>query len=178
MALASLGPGPATWHFWASSRRGPQRSASRRRFEFDYTLSGSARILDPDSLPTPARPGVRIAIVGNHASTMALRRIVKAASLVENELPDQAFAVLRAGKADAFALPREVLEDYAAALPGPRVLTDRYGFNRVGIAVGKDRAGLLACVSEFVEEAKSSGRIQRIFDRGGLHSFRVPPQNN
>ena len=96
--------------------------------------------------------------------------------IAENELPDQAFALLRAGGVDTFALPREVLEDYAPALPGSRVLEDRYGVNRVGIAVSKGRAGLLAYLNEFVEEAKTSGLLQHIFDRGGLRGFKVPAQ--
>jgi polar amino acid transport system substrate-binding protein len=145
--------------------------------QFDYTLlvpagSSIASFADAD------RPGVRIAIVGNHASTLALRRIVKAATLVENELPDQAFALLRGGGADTFALPREVLEDYAVKLPESRVLEDRYGVNLVGIAVQKGRAGLLAYLNEYVGEAKTSGLLQRVFDRGGLRGFQVPAQAN
>jgi polar amino acid transport system substrate-binding protein len=144
-------------------------------FQFDYTLlvpAGSPI----ESFADADRPAVRIVIVNNHASTLALRRIVKAATLVETEVPDQAFAQLRSGQADAFALPREVLEDYAAKLPGARVLADRYGVNLVGIAVAKGRPGLHAWLGEFVEQAKSSGLVQRILDGGGLTGFKVAPQ--
>ena len=146
-------------------------------FQFDYTYlvpAGSAirRVADAD------RPGLRIAVVRNHASDLALRRIVKHAELVGAELPDAAFDLLRAGTVDAFGLPRDVLEDFAAKLPGSQVLEDRFGVNRVGIALRQGQAGLLAYISEFVGEAKASGLIERIIARGGLRGFRVEPPGN
>jgi polar amino acid transport system substrate-binding protein len=143
-------------------------------FQFDYTClvpAGSSirRFADAD------RPGVRIAIVQSHASALALRRIVKHAELVGAELPDEGFDLLRAGKADAFALPRDQLLDYSATLPGSHVLEQAYGINRVGAAVAKGQAGRLAYISEFVEEAKASGLIQRAIDGGSLHEFQVSP---
>jgi hypothetical protein len=71
--------------------------------------------------------------------------------------------------------PREPLEDYAATLPGSRVLTDAYGVNRVGIAIQQGHPGRLTYISEFVEEAKASGLVQRTIDRAGLAKFRVAP---
>ena len=67
------------------------------------------------------------------------------------------------------------LEDYAAKLPGSRVLTDAYGVNRVGIAIQQGHPGRLTYISEFVEEAKASGLVQRAIDRVGLAQFRVAP---
>jgi polar amino acid transport system substrate-binding protein len=141
-------------------------------FQFDYTYlvpAGSTihTIADAD------RPTRRIAVVRNHASDLALRRIVKHAELVGSELPDAAFDVLRAGNAHALAFPRDVLLDFSVTLPGSRVLEDRYGVNRVGIAIRKGHAGRLAYIAEFVEEAKASGLIERAIERGGLRGFRV-----
>ncbi len=142
--------------------------------QFDYTYlvpAGSSihGIADAD------RSGLRIAVVRNHASTMTLRRIVEHAELVDAELPDQAFDLLRAESVDAFASPRDHLLDYSIKLPGARVLVDSYGINRVAMAVPKGQPGRLAYISEFSEEAKASGLIQRIIDRGGLHGFEVAP---
>lgn len=141
-------------------------------FQFDYTYlvpAGSAirSIGDAD------RPGVRIAIVSSHASALALRRIATGATLVGSELPDDAFGLLRRGQVDAFALPREQLDDYSARLPGSRVLEDSYGINRVAMAVAKGRAAWLAYVSEFAMAAKVSGLIARAIARGNLQSFAV-----
>jgi polar amino acid transport system substrate-binding protein len=141
-------------------------------FEFDYTYlvsAGSAIRSSADA----ERPGIRVAIVSSHASALALRRRASQAELIGSELPDDAFALLAAGNADAFALPREQLLDYAAKLPGSRVLNDSYGVNRVAIAVQKGRSGWRAYCSEFVAAAKASGLIAQIISRGALRGFQV-----
>ncbi len=142
--------------------------------EFDYTL------LVPAGSPIRAfadadRPGMQIAVVLNHASTFALTRKAQHARLAGSELPDAAFDLLRAGSVDAFAAPREQLLDYAARLPGSRVLDEGYGINRAGIAIAKGHGERLAYIREFVEEAKRSGAVAGIIERGGLRGFRVAP---
>jgi polar amino acid transport system substrate-binding protein len=142
--------------------------------EFDFTYlvpAGSAirSVADVD------RQGTRVAVVNKHGSTMALARQVKHAELIGADIPDGAFELLRAGKADAFAAPRWVLVDYAVKLPGSRVLDDAYGVNPLGIALQKGLPGRLAYVSEFIEEARASGLIQRAIDRAELKGFRVSP---
>lgn len=144
-------------------------------FQFDYSFlvpAGSSlrQFADVD------RAGIRIAVVRNHASTMALTRMIKNAELVGFDLPDDTFNALRDGKADAFAAPRQILVEYSERLPGSRVLDEGYGVNRVGMAVAKHREGLLSYLTEYVEEAKASGLIARIIENGGLggrHGFRV-----
>jgi polar amino acid transport system substrate-binding protein len=145
--------------------------------QFDYTLllPGGASI---HSFADADRPGVRIAVVLNHASTFALSRKVNHAELIGAELPDAAFDLLRAGSVDAFAAPREQLLDYSMKLPGSHVLEDGYGTNNAGIAITKGQVGRLAYFREFVEEAKASGLIARIIERGGLRGFRVAPRAN
>ena len=98
---------------------------------------------------------------------------MKHAELVAAEMPDAAFDLLRAGNVHAFAAPREALLDYSVKLPGSRVLTDAYGVNLVGMAVPKGQAGRLAYISEFIEEAKASGLIQRAIEGAGLRAVRV-----
>lgn len=141
-------------------------------FQFDYSL-----MIPPGSLirrfADADRAGVRIAVVQGHASDLELRRLLTAAAIVGADLPDAGFELLRTGKADAFALPRDVLLDYAAKLPGARVLDEAYGVNRVGIAIAKGQPGRLAFMTEFAEMAKASGLVQRALDSGGLHAFQV-----
>jgi len=142
--------------------------------EFDFTFlvpAGSTirSVADVD------RPGIRVAVVNKHGSTMALARLVKHAELVGGDIPDAAFELLRAGKADAFASPSWVLVDYALKLPGSQVLKDSYGVNPLGIALQKGLAGRLAYISEFIEEARASGRIQSAIDGAELRGFRVSP---
>ena len=121
------------------------------------------------------RPGVRIAVVRSHASTLALDRILKHAEQVSVEIPDAAFDLLRSGRVDVFASVRSALLDYRVKLTGSSVLEDRYGANRLAVAVPKGHAGRLAYVSAFVEEAKASGLVQRSIERAGLGGVQVAP---
>ena len=145
--------------------------------QFDYTYlvpagSAVASVKDAD------QPGIRIAVVRSHASTMTLTRIVKHAELVGADVPDEAFGLLRGGKVHLFAAPREVLMDYAATLPGSRVLADAYGVNNIGVAIAKGSPGRLAYFSEFMEEAKASGLVRGAIERSNLPTFRVAPREN
>jgi polar amino acid transport system substrate-binding protein len=119
------------------------------------------------------RAGVRIAVVRNHASTLALSRIAKHAEQVSAETPNAAFDLLRGGRVDAWASVRPALLDYAAELSGSRVLEDSYGANFPALVVPKGQAARLAYISEFVEEAKASGLVQRAIDRAGQPGYRV-----
>lgn len=141
-------------------------------FQFDYSFlvpAGSSlrHFADID------RAGIRVAVVRNHASTMALTRLVKHAELVGVDLPDETFNALRDRKAEAFAAPRQILVEYSDRLPGSRVLDEGYGVNRVGIAVAKHRAGLRSYFSDYVEEAKASGLIGRLIAKADLRGFAV-----
>jgi polar amino acid transport system substrate-binding protein len=142
--------------------------------QVDYTYlvpAGSAihTIADVD------RPGVRIAVVRDHASTLALRRIIKTAELVSADTPDGAFALLQSGHADAYATIRPALLDYSTRLSGSHVLEDSYGFNSPALVVPKRRADRLAYLSEFVEAAKVLGLIKRAIDRAGQPGYRIAP---
>ena len=71
------------------------------------------------------------------------------------------------------ASARSVLLEYSTKLPGSRVLEDRYGSQLLAIAVPKVQTGWLAYVDEFVEEAKSSGFVQRVIDSAGRVGLQV-----
>jgi polar amino acid transport system substrate-binding protein len=142
--------------------------------QFDYTYlvpPGSSIRLTTDA----DRRGVRIAVVRNHASTLALTRILKQAKLVYAETPEPAFDLLRTGQADAMASARRILMGYSRELPGSRFLEDRYGVNLVGIAVPKSQPQRLSYLSEFIEEAKGSGFIRRIIEQVGALELEVAP---
>jgi polar amino acid transport system substrate-binding protein len=144
--------------------------------QLDYTYlvpAGSSirHIADAD------QPGVRIAVVRNHLSTLALSRILKHVKPIDTEIPGAAFDLLRTGQADALASTRPVLLAYSAKLPDSRVLEDRYGANLVAMAVAKDQAGRLAYISEFIDAAKASGFVQRAIERVGERGIRVAPRD-
>jgi polar amino acid transport system substrate-binding protein len=78
-------------------------SAPFAQLEFTYLVpNGSSihRIADAD------RPGVRVAVVRNHVSTLALSGLLKQATPVYAEMIDLAFDLLRTGNAELFASVR------------------------------------------------------------------------
>jgi polar amino acid transport system substrate-binding protein len=142
--------------------------------EADYTLLAPAgspyrSIADAD------RPGVRVAAVRHHASTIALSKVIKHASFVYADMPEPTFQILQRGEADLFASLHEVLRHYVVRLAGSRVWEGRYGFNSLGIAVPKGQAARLAFLSEFAEHAKASGIIRQAIGRSGWSGIRVAP---
>jgi polar amino acid transport system substrate-binding protein len=146
-------------------------------FQFDYTLLVSAgspirTITDAD------RRGVRIAAVRNHASTNELSGQLKHAELLYADTPDPTFELLRSGRADAMASARPTLLVLSTHLPSSRVLDDRYGVNINRMVVPKGKAGWLAYVSEFVEDVKGSGLVQKAIDRVGPRGTTVAPPGN
>jgi polar amino acid transport system substrate-binding protein len=131
--------------------------------------SAIARIADAD------RAGVRIAVPRVDLVDLVLSRQFKQAELVRADTVIGAFELLRAGQADVSALPRPNLLQYTSQLAGSRVLSDRFGVNSVAIAVPKGNAGRLAYIREFIEEAKSSGLVQRAIENAGLRGVQVAP---
>jgi polar amino acid transport system substrate-binding protein len=91
------------------------------------------------------------------------------------EIPDEAFELMRSGRADAWASPRPPLLEYATRLPGARVLDDHYGANQQSMAVPKSQAGRLAYISEFLEAAKACGLVQRAIESAGERGIEVAP---
>jgi polar amino acid transport system substrate-binding protein len=157
-----MGPDP--------SRAGVDFSPPILQLEYTFLVpAGSSiqRIADAD------RPGVRIAVVRDHASTLTLSRTFKHAQLMYAATPDPTFELLLTGQADAFASIRPVLVAYSPKLPGSRVLEDHYGANLLGMVVPKGQTGLLAYISEFIEQVKASGLVQEAIDRVGLPGHKV-----
>ena len=119
------------------------------------------------------RPGFRIAAVRNHASTLALTRMLTRAEQVGADTPDESFELLRSGRVDAWASIRPRLMEFSAQLPGSRVLEGSYGANHPALVVPKGQTARLAYISEFVEQAKASGVVQRAIERAGQPGYRV-----
>jgi len=140
------------------------------QLEFTYLVPAGSSIR---TVADADRPGVRIAVVDSHLSTVALKRILKHATLVYAETPDPTFDLLRTGHADAMASIRSALLEYSPRLPGSRVLEDSYGANRMTMVVAKGQAGRLAYVTEFIEEAKASGLVQQAIDRGDAGGYQA-----
>jgi polar amino acid transport system substrate-binding protein len=140
--------------------------------DYTYLVPAGSRI---GTVADADTRGVRIAVVRDHASTLALRRIIKNATLVSADTPDDAFALLQSRQADVYASVRPALLNYSTRLSGSHVLADNFGFNSPALVVPKGRPDRLAYMSEFVEAAKASGLIKRAIERAGQPGYRVAP---
>ncbi len=163
--IAFLGIDPA---------RAAEADFSPAYLEVDLTYlvpasSSIRRIADADT------PGIRIAVPRGDLVDILLSGSLKQATLVRAETVAGAFELVRSGQADVCAEPRPNLLQDQAHLPESRVLEDRFGVNRVGIVVPKGNTGRLGYVSEFVEQAKASGLVQRAIERAELRGVQVAP---
>jgi polar amino acid transport system substrate-binding protein len=142
------------------------------RVDYSFLVPAGSPI---QSATDPDRPGLRIAAVSNHASTLKLSRMLTKAEQVDTETPEESFELLRTGRVDAWASIRSTLLEFSAKLPGSRVLADSYGANWPALVVPKGQAVLLGYLSEFIEQAKASGRVQKAIDLAGFAGYSVAP---
>jgi polar amino acid transport system substrate-binding protein len=124
------------------------------------------------------QPGIRIAVASKGVEDIVLSRTIKQAALQRVETIDAGFDLLRAGNVHVLAAPRPALLQFLAQLPGSRVLQDRFYATFGAMAVPKGQAGRLSYVSEFIEEAKASGLVQRAIERAGIRGVQVAPAGN
>ena len=123
-------------------------------------------------------PGVRVAVPRGDISDLRLSRMLKRAELVRVNTIAAVFDLLRTGNADVCGGTRPGLLEELARLPGFRVLEDRFGVILVAMVVPKGHVERLAYISDFIEEAKASGLVQRTIERAGLRGVQVAPPGN
>jgi polar amino acid transport system substrate-binding protein len=159
----------------------PVDDERRKRVEFGpaYNLfESTCLVLGSSDFKTVSdldRPGVRVAGEANTTTIRAAASVLKSASIVAVPTVGEAIDMLRSGRVDAFALGRDALVPYQAEIPGSRILNGHLHTTGIAIAVPKKRLAALAYVSAFINEAKTSGLIRRVFDRAGLQSATVAP---
>jgi polar amino acid transport system substrate-binding protein len=145
-------------------------SPSYMRTEYTYLVpAGSSK----HSVADLDQPGVRIAVPRGDGSDLRLTKTLKHAELVRAESVAAIIDMVRARQVDAYAGPRVVLLKLSDQAPGSRVLDDGFADIVYVAMVPKGRADRIAYVSEFIEEAKSSGLVQRIIDQYGLKGIQV-----
>jgi polar amino acid transport system substrate-binding protein len=121
------------------------------------------------------QPTLRIAVLSGSAPDLLLSKTLKQASLIRAETRMAAFELLRFGQVDAFAANRNSFATFTAGLDGYRALDDYFSTVPHAIAVPRGRADALATVTAFLEEAKTSGDVQRAIERAKLPGVRVAP---
>jgi polar amino acid transport system substrate-binding protein len=119
--------------------------------------------------------GIAIGGVANTATFRAAVKATPAATHVEFAKVDLAVAAMQDGRIQAIALSRESLSGLVGKIPGARILDEAFLNSSTAVCVPKGRPAALACVSEFIEEAKASGLVRRALDEMGLTSSQVAP---
>lgn len=120
-------------------------------------------------------PGKRVIVRERAAYGLYLARALKHAELVGTDTHDEARRRFVDEKFDALAGLRSGLLADAEKMPGVKVLDG--GFTSVQQAVGtlKQNKAALEFLSDFVEEAKSSGLVQRLIDKHNVRGLTVAP---
>jgi polar amino acid transport system substrate-binding protein len=131
--------------------------------------SGIKTVADVD------RPNVRVVGIANTTTIRAAARSLKNTTISAAVSVDEAMTLLRAGKADAFALSRDSLPPLVAQLPGSRIVDGGFQQTAIAIAVPKNRPNALAYVTAFLEGAKASGSVRRALDEAGFPNEPVAP---
>jgi polar amino acid transport system substrate-binding protein len=121
------------------------------------------------------RPGVRVVGIANTTTIRSASRSLKHTTITAVTAVDEAMALLRAGKADAFALSHDSLPPLAAGLPGSRILDGGFQQTVIAIAVPKNRPQALAHVTAFMDDAKASGLVRRALDDAGFKDAPMAP---
>jgi len=127
------------------------------------------------SVPEADKPGVNIAAAKGAATTLFLQRTLKSAQVMQADNEPAAFGLIKDGKAQVYAQNRYMLLGLADGLPGARVLEDRFSAAEMCLVVPKGRGAALAYVSEFVEQSKRSGTVQRAIEDAKLRGVSVAP---
>jgi polar amino acid transport system substrate-binding protein len=130
------------------------------------------------SITDADQAGVRIAVSSKSVEEIVLSRMLKRAERQGVDTVSAGFELLRAGHADVLAAPRPALLQFSTRLPGSLVLEDRFHATFGAMAVPKGQAGRLAYISEFVEEAKASGLVQRAIEHAEVRGVQVAPPGN
>jgi polar amino acid transport system substrate-binding protein len=121
------------------------------------------------------RPGVRIAVVVNGAPDQFLSANLKSASLVRIQgATPEIVEALRAGKADVYGSNAESVHAAADVLPGSKILPGAFRTVSMVIAYPKGKSPAAQdTIKAIVNEAKSSGLVQKTIDSAGLKGVRV-----
>jgi polar amino acid transport system substrate-binding protein len=112
--------------------------------------------------------GKRVAVTARSAYCLWLENNLQHAELVQFDGAAAAFKEFDGGKFDAYAGLRPGLVDETEKRPGSRILEGQ--FAAVQQAVGTAKTNILASnfLHDFVEEAKSSGLVQKFIEQHGV----------
>ena len=140
--------------------------------ESTYLASGASGMADVAQVD---RPGIRVVAIDGTTTIRASARTLKQTQPVGVPSVAEAVELMRTGQADAFALSRDTLKPILSEVPGSRIVTGGFQRTQVAVALPKSRPTALAFVTAWLDGAKQSGLVRRIFDAHGFASESVAP---
>lgn len=140
--------------------------------ESTYLVTETSGISDVEGVD---RPGMRVVGIAGSTTLRASARTLKATQPVPVSTVAEAIERLRSGQADALALARDQLRPVQPLVPGARVVAGSFQQTLIAVAVPKERTDALAYVGAWLNGAKRSGVVRKIFDAEGLHEDTVAP---
>jgi polar amino acid transport system substrate-binding protein len=140
--------------------------------ESTYMVTASANAKTVEDVD---RPGMRVLGVANTTTIRAATRKLKNTKIVAATSVEEAVALLRDGKADAFALSRDTLPTYVKQVPGSHMVDGAFHQVAVAIAVARNKPAALAAITEFMNKAKTDGTVRKAFGNNGFGEMPLAP---
>lgn len=118
------------------------------------------------------RPAVRVIGISGTTTIRSAMRTLKNTTPQPVASVEEALAMVRDGRADAFALTHDTLIALAPRVPGSRILDG--AFNRIytAVAVPKGRPAARTFIASWLEATKADGTVQRVLERNGFGAAR------
>jgi polar amino acid transport system substrate-binding protein len=113
------------------------------------------------------RSGVHITVGAGSAYDLYLTRTLRQAQIERHATAADAFHAFATGGFEAAAGVRQVVQHYASAHEGLRVLDDSFMTIRQAMGVPKDHAEAAVALTAFIEEMKAQGNIVGSLQRSG-----------
>src|SRR5262249_30875851 len=123
------------------------------------------------------RAGMRVIGIANTTTIRAAGRTLKNTTISPVTSVGDAVAMLKEGKADAFALSRDSLPSVVHQIPGSCMVDGGSQSTGIAIATAQNKPAALAYLTKFMGDAKKSGVVRRALDSAGFAGEPVaPPQ--
>jgi polar amino acid transport system substrate-binding protein len=120
-------------------------------------------------------PGRRVGVVVGSAYDLFLSRELKQAAIVRASGIDGVVDLWVAGKLDAVAGVKPLLEAIAKRLPGVRLLPERFMAINQAMGTPRGRDAGARYVNQFLDEMKASGFVAQAFARNRIEGAATAP---
>src|SRR5579872_1350603 len=133
--------------------------------ELGYLVAANSPIT---AIADVQKSGLRIGVTKNSTSQGTIPKLLPNAVVVPAENYKRGIEMLEHGEIDTYATNKPTLFEMSDEMKGARVLDGRWGEEHLAIAIPKGRETALDDVNRFVEEARTSGLLDRIVEKAGL----------